>query len=221
MSKRFTQIDDHNRGDHSYLDPGDDCWHIGEYHAGEGYAFGETNDLISNFKKKMDKKGRNEWQYKGIATRQIADDISKLFPNKKGSMNGVLIVPIPPSKHVDDKLYDPRLSQCLELAAAANPEIHWSECLKQVKSTPAFHENDGPRLRPDELAALYEIDTSFIPASTRTIILFDDVITTGSHFKAGKIKFSQALPSLNVLGMFVARRIVKETPPIGFIDIDF
>ena len=50
LPDRLTWIDDTNRHQHAYLQPGDRCLFFGEYFAGKGYQGGGTNQLILNFK---------------------------------------------------------------------------------------------------------------------------------------------------------------------------
>jgi len=69
---RLSQIDELTRVDHWYLEDGDQCWYLGEYTARKGYAGSETNNLILNLKKPMDRRERPEWRYKERAIATVA-----------------------------------------------------------------------------------------------------------------------------------------------------
>jgi hypothetical protein len=75
----LTRIDELTRSDHSYLTATDECWFLREYTAGAGYAHSATNDLISNFKKPVAKKGGPEWKYKTLAIQQIAGELDRVL----------------------------------------------------------------------------------------------------------------------------------------------
>ena len=76
------------------------------------------------------------------------------------------------------------------------------------------------RLNPDDLKECYEIDENLIEPPPNNIILFDDVITTGSHFKAAKNILNEIFPNTIILGLFIARR-VPNTIDIEDIFSDF
>ena len=62
----LSAIDESNRPDHFYLEPGDRCFYMGEYVAKRGYTGSPTNNLISNFKKSPDVRGKPEWKIQGV-----------------------------------------------------------------------------------------------------------------------------------------------------------
>ena len=68
----LTEVDPLTRPDHSYLTGDDECFFLREYTARKGFAHSDTNNLVINLKKPMDRKGRTEWRYKGIAIRNAA-----------------------------------------------------------------------------------------------------------------------------------------------------
>ena len=57
---RLTRIDALARPDHGYLTEDDHCYFIGEYTARKGFAYSASNNLLLNFKKGMDRRGRPE-----------------------------------------------------------------------------------------------------------------------------------------------------------------
>ena len=102
LPSRFTKIDELTRQDHVYLTPADACYFIGDYTAGQGYAYSATNSLILNFKKPIDRQGRPEWPYKEQAIQTVAG----IFRSALGSssLDRLTFVPIPPSKAKQDAL---------------------------------------------------------------------------------------------------------------------
>jgi hypothetical protein len=201
LNNRFLKIDDLARSDHSYLEVTDDCYYIGEYTARGGHACSETNQLIHNFKKGVEKRGRPEWAYKERAIGTIANMI-------RGNVkpDAVLtFVPIPPSKATSHSLYDNRMSRVLTMASSGRPS-DVRELIVQIQSVEATHLANS-RPSPDEVLRNYRLDESLILPEPQIIFLVDDVLTTGCHFKAAKRLLLARLPNANVVGLFVARRV--------------
>jgi hypothetical protein len=101
---RLTQIDDLTRPDPYYLSADDICYFLGECTAREGYAFSATNNLIINFTKSVDKRGRPEWRYKEKAITQAAKALHNAIIGSW--FDKATLIPIPPSKAKTDPLYD-------------------------------------------------------------------------------------------------------------------
>lgn len=82
--------------------------------------------------------------------------------------------------------------------------------LRQTVSTESDHAR-GIRIAFDDLLAITEIDASQLAAPLReTVVLFDDVLTTGKHFKVCLRKIREVRPNVPVVGVFVARRVFPE-----------
>lgn len=199
--RRLQQIEDLVRKDHYYLTPEDVCFFWGEYTARKGFSHSDTNSLISNLKKKMDRKGKPEWRYKGFAIDQTA----KIF---KATVNPdflktATIVPMPPSKVKTDPMYDDRMQQVVQQFAGG---CDIREILVMKKSDKASHERDD-RPDPDDLEELMKIDEELAKPAPKTILLVDDVLTTGAHFVAAKRVLRKRFPDAEVIGLFAARRV--------------
>ena len=210
FATKFTKIDDLTRSDHSHLTQNDECFFLGEYMARAGYEHGPTNDLISNFKKTMDRQNRPEWRYKKRAINQAA----KAFLNGLGGVESSYLnlwtfVPIPPSKAKDDPLYDDRMLRMLK-AIRSNPPLDIRELIIQSESTQSAHESDV-RPQPTEIESLYRIDDNLTEPYPSTIAVIDDVLTTGAHYRAAHSVLSARFPSVEIKGLFIARRAV---PPV-------
>ena len=52
----------------------------------------------------------------------------------------------------------------------------------------------------------HDIDHS-LGSPQHNVIIFDNVLTTGSHFTAMKQRLLASFPGLNIVGVFLARRV--------------
>jgi orotate phosphoribosyltransferase len=66
-----------------------------------------------------------------------------------------------------------------------------------------------PRPTPDEIQANYAIEEALRNPAPQVIGLFDDVLTTGAHYRAASSALKQAFPDVRVIGFFIARRVPK------------
>ena len=201
---RPQKVDELIRSDHSWLDENDECYFWGEYTAYEGYGYSSTNGLITNFKKPMDRRGRAEWRYKEQAIEQVARLLRPIATSCVGT--SLALIPVPPSKARTDPLYDDRLVQALTIAARGL-DVELRDCVVQDVSTAAVHADDV-RPRPEELVQRYHLDESVDQRPLAGAVIFDDVLTTGCHFKAVKQLILSRFPGINVYGFFVARRAI-------------
>jgi len=109
--------------------------------------------------------------------------------------------------------YDDRMMQIVAKACDGK-HADVRNLLQQGQSYDASHmQADGQRKKPQELEALY---TLLAPAPKKTVILVDDVLTTGAHFVAAQSVIRTAFPDRKVLGIFMARRV----PTNPFEDFD-
>lgn len=200
---RLQKIDDLARPDHYYLTPDDVCYYWGEYTARKGYSFSETNQLIFNFKKKLDRRGRPDWHYKGEAITRAASIFRDAI--REDTLPRITLVPIPPSKAKDHPEYDDRMMQMLQgIGQGRNADIR--ELVVQTTSTEAAHDA-AVRPKPDELVAIYRIAESVAKPVPQNIYLFDDVLATSCHFKAMKQVLGARYPNVPIIGIFIARRV--------------
>lgn len=206
MSTRFTKIDDLTRGDHTFIRPEDECFHLGEYMARQGFSAGTTNDLIQNLKKPMDRRGKPEWRYKEWAIGRCADMLVESF-GASGFGAGT-VVPVPPSKIVGDPAHDPRLEQILAKASASF-DADVRPLIIQAQNMEPSH--DGERASIKELTDNYRFNEALLtPFRKGTVFVFDDVLTTGRHFRAMKETILSRVPETRVIGIFMARRKIPK-----------
>ncbi len=164
MPQRLTVVGELERRDHHHLPEDAKCYFWGEYtpyeHTnGEKWNYSATNQLISNFKKKMDRVGQYDWRYKQAATQQIAGQFAKFWKwENLLQIYSVTLIPVPPSKARGDQNYDPRMLEVLTgIAKHANIPLDIRDCLSFSGKYAASHEsNDRPT--PEQLYAELSFD---------------------------------------------------------------
>ena len=203
---KLQRLDPHTSQDHYYLDDDDICFYIGEYTSRCGYSYSSFNSLILNLKKPPSRRHKPEYRYK----LQAIDWVAKCFRKNlnEDMLNlSVTVVPIPPSKTKAHPEYDDRMTEiCRRMThGLASPDVR--ELIVMKQDTEAFHENERNRMPPDDLIQSMELDIQGDDQVRKNIVLVDDLLTTGSHFKACKNLLLQRFPSTMVIGIFVARRV--------------
>jgi hypothetical protein len=208
---RLQQIDETNRRDHWYLDEDDECHFLYEYTAGKDWSWSDTNQLIHNLQKK---RGSGGYHHKGHAITRCANDFSAVLP--ADWLGQATLVPIPPSKTKSDPAYDDRMVQvCRKIRAAVAPDVR--ELVEQINSTETF--KGGKRMPPAELKKNYRIAEQELQNLRGVVGVFDDVLTTGSHFKAVKEMILERAPQTYVIGFFVARRAFSHPCEVSIDDL--
>ncbi len=207
------KVDGSNRGDHHYLEEEHKCFFFHEYTARKGYAHSDGNGLVINLKKSVLLKGQPQYKYKGQAIATCAAMLRAALEKSAWVFNDATIAPIPPSKVSTHPEYDDRMMRIVAKACDGK-HADVRNLLQQGQSYDASHmQADGQRKKPQELEALY---TLLAPAPKKTVILVDDVLTTGAHFVAAQSVIRTAFPDRKVLGIFMARRV----PTNPFEDFD-
>jgi len=203
------KIDEMSVCDHSFISINDNCYYLLNYTSGVGYSNNPNNSLILNFKKTLDKKGKSEWKYKEQAIGTIVNYFKDLIIPVI-DLDKATLVPIPPSKSKTDKLHDDRMTQVLVKSCDGfSCDIRELVILKE--SMEAVHTLDeSNRLNPLQLETKLSLDDNLTDNLKKHIILFDYVITTGSHFVACKNLILKKFPDSIVYGIFVARRAIEK-----------
>ena len=199
----LTEIDQLTRQDNAYLDGEDRCYYLGEYTSGTGFKYSDTNDLISNLKKPMDRKNTAEWQYKELAISKVAKALRNTIAPQ--FLNHTTFVPIPPSKAKGDPSYDDRLIKILE-SVRADRRLDIRELIVQSDSTKAAHTSTN-RIALGELCRIYDVDSLLTVPPPKSIAIFDDLLTTGAHYRAAKFHLQRIFSEAQMFGIFVARRV--------------
>lgn len=211
-SLRFQKIDDTTRELHSYLTAEDRVLYLREFTSRKGFGFSDTNKRISNLKKKRTDGG---YSYKADAIASCAAEMQAAIP--PSFIAKATIVPVPPSKVATDPGYDDRMLQVCRGIVARAGAGDVREIVKQIVSTAAAHElGDRPRPRIDDLVANYEIDETVAEPAPSIIAIVDDVLTSGTHFKAMQRVLRRRYPSVQIIGLFIARRVFAEPAAADF-----
>lgn len=203
MPPRLSKIDELTRCDHYHLTDADECYYLREYTSGSGYQASDTNQLIANLKKGIDRRGRPEYAYKAYAIDTAARELrANLNPDW---LRQATLVPVPPSSSRVDILYDDRMTQLLRRVVADVQGDVRELVVTRASVTPAHLTNVRPTV--DELIANYEIDEALSNPEPTLIAICDDVLTAGSHFKAVKHVLAARFARASIIGIFIARRI--------------
>jgi hypothetical protein len=202
VADRLQRIDQLLLPDHFYLGIDDECYFYGEYTVKGGFAHSDTNRLILNFKKEMNRSGNPDWKYKAEAITEIANIFTSL--NDWPQLQNFTWVPIPPSKDKNDPNHDDRLLQTLQKMKVRFQNLDFRELVRIIRSRQPAHGNEN-RPTPENHYSNFEIDQTLTTPAPTSIVIFDDVITTGSGFKAMKRLLSNNFPGVKVIGVFVAR----------------
>jgi predicted amidophosphoribosyltransferase len=217
LSLKFSKIDPLSFGDHGSLSADDDCYHLGEYTAHRGFSFSATNQLIVNLKKKPHLSSQSELRYKDQAINTVAAEFRRVLnaePNRE-RLRASTLVPIPPSSIRGDVGYDDRMTEVLR-RMGYGLALDIRELVKQHRTVPPAHECDE---RPTvvEILENYYIDETLADPAPRAVLIFDDVLTAGSHFKATQNIIRARFPGVTTAGLFVARRVPEAVDPESFL----
>ncbi|MYD92877.1 MAG: hypothetical protein F4Y02_04135 [Chloroflexi bacterium] len=122
-----------------------------------------------------------------------------------GGLDQLRSVPIPPSKARRDRLYDDRMVRMLRAIRPA-PPLDVRELVVQTESTVPAHERDD-RPAPGDIEALYRTEGTLLDGCRPTVVVVDDTLTTGAHFRAAASVIVRARPGATVIGLFLVRRV--------------
>jgi len=189
-----------------FITADDECYYARDYIARGSFKDSEANQLISNLKKHPKFQGTQSWRYKEQAVDRFARELAAAIGKS------VSVAAIPPSKLPTHPEYDSRLSDCLTLLGQLRSDLVIERPFFCRESTvPAHH---GGSRRIEEITA--NLEWVSLSTGCRTLVLIDDVLTTGAHFKACKRMVAKEAPSVRVAGVFWARTVWPEDNP--FVD---
>lgn len=142
MASSLSTIDELTRGDHTFLSTADECYYLGEYTSRAGDSFSETNRLIQNLKKPMDRKGKPEWTHKEQAILKFGQQLRIALNDD--FLGQATLIPVPPSSKVDDPNYDDRMLRVLRTMQASD-QFDIREIVTMRINLDPVHLHDGPR----------------------------------------------------------------------------
>lgn len=203
-------IDEAVRKEYYYIGPHDTCLYVWErmshlWREGERQDYSQypVNNLISNLQIPVSCRTSNAKRYywKGKAISYAAAALGKLIPPVL-RQEGVVFVPVPPSKMETDPDYDPRIIDTLR---AMRPRL--ADIRQLVVLTGEGFDSKQKGLRPEHRARYYSVDEDLADPEPETIVLFDDILTTGCHYKAMEIVLKERFPTVDIIGLFLARTV--------------
>lgn len=204
IPKKLWRIDDSTVGEHFSLTESDQCYYIWEYTARKGYDFSPANQLVFNLKikpsaiTKSPSRNRHKLESISHAGNALRALVTREFVEARATF-----VPIPCSKSSNDPDYDDRLPRVLAHAFQGwNADVR--EMLRLTQSTPADHES-ADRLTFDELLRITELTKPVETAIRPVIVILDDVLNSGKHFKVAQSLIKGSCPNAEIRGVFLAR----------------
>jgi hypothetical protein len=204
IPQKLRKIDDFTVGDHSWLASSDQCYYIWEYTARKGHGFSPANDFVWNLKIKPSAIDKSPLRYRHkLEAIAHAGQALRTFITREFAETLATFVPIPCSKAVTDPEYDNRLHKVLA-TAFHGWDADVRDVLRLKHSTPADHES-AERLTFDELLGITELKGSFDSAPRQVIVIVDDVLNSGKHFKVAQSLIQDRYPSAEIRGVFLAR----------------
>lgn len=187
---------------HVDLEKTDKCYYWRQYTPGMGYNFSTTNQLIHNFQIPILENHRKH--HKEGAIKQIAKEFAQVLI-KEQVFRECTFVPMPTSKPYNHPEYDDRLCRILHKVAEIK-QINMDIRQLVFQTSEMKPSKTGHRLSADELDQIYKLDRSLISPKPKAIIVFDDVLTKGSHFKAMQktLKTEITFANVTIIGIFIA-----------------
>lgn len=206
---KLQKIDEFSREKHKRLTSEDQCYYFGEYYSGKRYQHHDFNQLLFNFKKETSRKNKPDWRYKIEAIDEMANIIYQCPAWEK--IKHCLWIPIPPSKMIKDTEYDNRLLQVLQKLKNLDNQFNFVDCITLKKSRTAAHLNiDNRHPTPEEHLQNFIFHQDKIACQPKAIIIFDDLVTTGSSFVAAKMLIKNYFPKIPIFGLFLGRRVIDQ-----------
>ncbi len=195
--------------DHPYLSSADRCSFMCEFIAGSDVQLGNSQQILRDFKCPPSAAAVS---MRRAASKQRAIMImAELLRTavSRCAAQAATWVPIPPSKAPADADFDDRLMRTLALAFGGY-DIDLRQLLYQAQSTPADHIG-STRLTSAALLGNLCLDGASLNERPvrQSITLFDDVLTTGKHYKCCERRLRDALPDTPISGVFLVRRALS------------
>jgi len=202
---RLQVVSDAHLSEHHHLTSDDDCYFFGEFTAGRD-NWTPVKSLVHNLKKLPGEVGYSP--YKAEAIEKAINYLAGII--NSNSIEKITLVPVPPSKRSDDPKFDDRIWTVLcglqeKLKGSYRLDIR--KLIYQTESYQASHTTVN-RITPQELEDIYRVDEDSALPEPSMIIVIDDVLTSGCHYRAMHSVLSKRFPSAKIKGIFLARRRV-------------
>ena len=189
------------------LDISDKCYYYMTYDSSSDVRENQQKQIISNIKiskeKLIETPKRQYFKDQGIkmASEWLINTIDK-YPVLKEYM----WIPAQSSKEKNDEFYDDRLLRILVLVKNKISDFNFYDALSAKETVEKSRESNNRDIQY-KLNNI-KIDMDFINhLSAKKIAFFDDVITTGSTFKAAQLKIKKIDNDIEVIGIFLAKAV--------------
>jgi len=204
IPEKLWAIDEVTASEHFSLTGADRCYYIWEYAARRRYDFSPANQLVMNLKIKPSAITRAPARaaHKQRAIEHAAAALRCLIPRQFVAERATF-VPVPCSKVAGDADHDDRLLRVLAHAFRDWP-ADVRDLLRLTRSTPADHAAED-RLSFDELLALTCLTDAAATPARPVIVIVDDVLNSGKHFKVAQALLAASFPAAELRGLFLAR----------------
>ena len=183
-----------------------------EYTSGGGYNASEANQLIWNIKKPNPRPGSAEFHHKKRSVQKFADDLGVVVEYYcSRSEKPVGLVSVPPSKLKTDPGYNDSLDLVggmLKNRFGDQIQIEVPITIKMSREKSSQTGVNRTRKFVDSLKANFEWRRFRSPV--RFILIYDDVITSGSQFVATREFINDNLPRPDrptMVGLFWAKAV--------------
>jgi predicted amidophosphoribosyltransferase len=180
-----------------FLSADDDCYYARDYISHARFDASDGNNLLTNFKKPVSKRGSNQWKYKLQAIERFARELLTILPDN------AVVGSVPTSKSRTDPEFDSRLDDVLIRLNQLKMTIRIERPIDRAATAQAVH-HGGTRSIDEICTTLQWNGFQTVPGA---IVLIDDVITCGTHFKACQRLIQRNHPGLKVYGVFWARTV--------------
>lgn len=205
---RLRQIDETNRSDHSHIRESDTCFFLHEYTKGLSWKDSAITNLVQNLKRDPSYRDKPAWRHKLRTIDEVGRDLAGALTREWLEL--ATLVPIPPSKTPTHSSYDDRITQVLlAIRRHSGVQCDIRELLMQTVDKEASHTRDERR-DIERLIADYQIQESLVNPPPKQIGVFDDMLTTGAHYRAAIAVLGGRFPGIPIVGIFVTRRIIPE-----------
>ena len=200
MKITWRKLPEKSSHSHIHIKGDDTCIYSREY-ISEGYITSQTNSLILNFKKSPVKKKSSEWRYRQKAIEQFKIEIDQLFKENLS----IAITAIPSSKHRSNTEYDNRFEDLFNelLKSRQGLKIEWP--IEMTQTVQASHA--GGERSPEHIKRNYA--WKGFKETPKRLCVFDDVLTTGAHFRAVSDFLRENEYKGQIIGIFWSRAILS------------
>lgn len=183
----------------------DHIYYYREYTAGVGYSYGESNNLILNFKMGPNPQNQNRLYYRNLAIDNFVRELCLLLKN---AVDDSWISWIPSSKSPEDPEYDNRLELTVESACRQFNKLQKIGTLYTRKSRPPLH--TGGWRDPAQIIPTLEWYDQVDLSGSSNLILIDDLLTYGTTFNAVCSVIRDRYPQIVIAGVFWALTVDPE-----------